>query len=236
MNKFLAKIVAWITSGYPEGVPGPTGFLCSRFSSARLTDDEVKAVAKELIDRGEFDHIDIGVLITQMTDELPAPADIERVRARLAAKGWPLDDPRDAEEFGIAVLRSVAVPSGASALSVLPTVEAVLAGRAPAMLPVPAADERQTRLLTTSLRVGEEIEDDIAVVVSTSGTTGTPKGAMLTAAALTASADATHRRLGGPGRWLLALPAYHIAGLQVLVRSVLAGSEPVALSSRVRRS
>jgi hypothetical protein len=64
----------------------------------RLTEDEVKAVAKELMDRGEFDHVDIGVLITQVTDELPAPADIERVRNRLSAKGWPLDDPRDAEE------------------------------------------------------------------------------------------------------------------------------------------
>ena len=104
------------------------------------------------------------------------------------------------------------------------------------MLPVPADDERQTRLLTTSLRVDEDIDDDVAVVVSTSGTTGTPKGAMLTAAALTASADATHRRLGGPGRWLLALPAYHIAGLQVLVRSVIAGSAPGAPSQPVRRS
>ena len=124
------------------------------------------------------------------------------------------------------------MPSGASALSVLADVEDVLSGRAAAMLPVPADDERQTRLLTTSLRAGEDIDDDVAVVVPTSGTTGTPKGAMLTAAALGASADATHRRLGGPGRWLLALPAYHIAGLQVLVRSVMAGSTPVALSSR----
>ena len=115
----------------------------------------------------------------------------------------------------------------------LPALEAVLAGRDSAMLPVPADDERQTRLLTTSLRAGEDIDDDVAVVVSTSGTTGTPKGAMLTAAALTASADATHRRLGGPGRWLLALPAHHIAGLQVLVRSVIAGSAPVAVSSRL---
>ena len=82
------------------------------------------------------------------------------------------------------------------------------------------------------MRAGEDIDDDVAVVVSTSGTTGTPKGAMLTAAALTASADATHRRLGGPGRWLLALPAHHIAGLQVLVRSVIAGNAPVAVSSR----
>ena len=79
------------------------------------------------------------------------------------------------------------------------------------------------------LRVGSDIDDDVALVVTTSGTTGTPKGAMLTAAALTASAAATHERLGGPGSWLLALPAYHIAGLQVLVRSVLAGSVPVEL-------
>ncbi len=116
-------------------------------------------------------------------------------------------------------------------MSVLPAVEAVLAGREPAMLPVPADDDRQTRLLTTSLRVGEEIDEDVAVVVSTSGTTGTPKGAMLTATALTASADATHDRLGGRGQWLLALPAHHVAGLQVLVRSVIAGSTPVAVSS-----
>jgi o-succinylbenzoate---CoA ligase len=124
------------------------------------------------------------------------------------------------------------VPSGPSALSVLPAVESVLTGPGWAILPVPADDERQTRLLTTTLRAAEDIDDDVALVVSTSGTTGTPKGAMLTATALTASAEATHQRLGGPGRWLLALPAYHIAGLQVLVRSVIAGSAPVALPAR----
>ena len=98
MTKFLAKIVAWITAGYPEGVPGPDRVPLFALLKPRLTDDEVKAVAKELMDRGEFDHVDIGVLITQMTDELPAPDDVERVRIRLAAKGWPLDDPRDPEE------------------------------------------------------------------------------------------------------------------------------------------
>lgn len=40
---------------------------------------------------------------------------------------------------------------------------------------------------------------------------------------------ATHDRLDGPGTWLLALPAYHIAGLQVLVRSVQAGTVPIEL-------
>jgi o-succinylbenzoate---CoA ligase len=96
---------------------------------------------------------------------------------------------------------------------------------------VPADDARQTSLLTTSLRAGEPIDDDVAVVVSTSGTTGVPKGGMLTPSALIASAKATHRRLGGSGRWLLALPAYHVAGLQVLVRSVVAGTTPVAVSA-----
>ncbi len=44
-----------------------------------------------------------------------------------------------------------------------------------------------------------------------------------------ASAAATHARLGGPGQWLLTLPADYIAGTQVLLRSVLAGAEPVIL-------
>lgn len=98
MSKFLAKIVAWITSGYPDGVPGPDRVPLIALLQRRLSDDEVKTVAKELMTRGEFDAVDIGVLITEMTDELPTPDDIERVRDRLAAKGWPLDDPRDAEE------------------------------------------------------------------------------------------------------------------------------------------
>ena len=98
MTKFLAKIVAWITAGYPEGVPGPDRVPLLALLRRRLTDDEVKAVAEALIDRSEFDQVDIGVLITEIIDELPTPEDIERVRNRLAAKGWPLDDPRDAEE------------------------------------------------------------------------------------------------------------------------------------------
>jgi hypothetical protein len=98
VTKFLAKIVAWINAGYPEGVPGPDRVPLFALLKRRLSDDEVKAVAKGLMDRGEFDHVDIGVLITQITDELPTPEDIERVRQRLAGTGWPLDDPRDTEE------------------------------------------------------------------------------------------------------------------------------------------
>ena len=109
----------------------------------------------------------------------------------------------------------------------LPALERVLGGRDAALVVVPDGHDRESEL--RALRVGEAIGDDIALVATTSGTTGAPKGALLTAAALAASASATHDRLGGAGSWLLALPPYHIAGVQVLVRSVLAGSAPVEL-------
>ena len=70
------------------------------------------------------------------------------------------------------------------------------------------------------------LDDDTSLVVATSGSTGTPKGAMLSASALHSSAVATEQRLAGPGRWLLALPAHHIAGLQVVLRSFMAGADP----------
>ena len=98
MNGFLARIVAWLNAGYPDGVPGPDRVPLLALLTPRLSNDEVKTVAQGLVDRGEFDHVDIGVLITQLTDELPRPDDIERVRARLATKGWPLDEPRDSED------------------------------------------------------------------------------------------------------------------------------------------
>jgi o-succinylbenzoate---CoA ligase len=67
------------------------------------------------------------------------------------------------------------------------------------------------------------------LVVRTSGSTGDPKDVVLSRAAMLASAHAALRRLGGPGHWLLALPADHVAGLQVLLRAALAGTEPVLL-------
>ena len=100
MNRFLTSIVAWLRAGYPEGIPPTDYFPVLALLSRRLSPDDVKAVARELMHRDGFDDIDIGVLITRITDELPSPEDIERVRARLAAKGWPLDDARDGEETG----------------------------------------------------------------------------------------------------------------------------------------
>ena len=98
MNGFLSSIVSWLRAGYPEGIPPTDYFPVLALLTRRLSNDEVKAVAHELMQRGDFDNVDIGVLITQITDELPSSEDVERVRARLAAKGWPFDEAHDAED------------------------------------------------------------------------------------------------------------------------------------------
>lgn len=73
-----------------------------------------------------------------------------------------------------------------------------------------------------------QLDEDVAVVIVTSGSAGAPKGVQLSAAAVLHSAKASLSRLGAqPGqRWLCALPTHHIAGLQVLTRSLVAASTP----------
>ncbi|HEY8702745.1 MAG TPA: AMP-binding protein [Arthrobacter sp.] len=68
--------------------------------------------------------------------------------------------------------------------------------------------------------------DDAVAVVRTSGSTGSPKASILTVEALAASSMATAFALKGEGQWLLALPVQYVAGVQVLVRSLFAGTRP----------
>jgi O-succinylbenzoic acid--CoA ligase len=108
-------------------------------------------------------------------------------------------------------------------LAVLRGLEAALAG-GPALLPVaegapalptpPPADVRQR----------------VALVVETSGSTGTGKRVALSSEALLAGAAAADAALGGPGGWVLALPTHYIAGLNVLTRSIAAGTTPVVVA------
>ncbi|MBF6077709.1 o-succinylbenzoate--CoA ligase [Nocardia beijingensis] len=126
-------------------------------------------------------------------------------------------------------LRTLPMPTGSGLGDVMPHLREALEGSGAAWLPIPTSDRREARRLSDALSPGEPINEDIALVVTTSGTTGVPKGAMLSSAALRASGTATHDRLGGPGNWLLALPTHHIAGIQVLLRSILAGTEPTVL-------
>jgi hypothetical protein len=92
--------VSWLRAGYPEGIPPTDTFPLLALLTRRLSNEEVVTVARELVQRGDFDDVDIGVAISKLTDELPSEEDVERVRTRLAAHGWPLDEPRDELDSG----------------------------------------------------------------------------------------------------------------------------------------
>ena len=138
-------------------------------------------------------------------------------------------------------------PSPRPAASFLELLAAALDGTGPAVLPLdpdlPA--DRLAAILDTFAPAAVHTPDgvtrradsrpaaeDTAVVIATSGSTGQPKGVELSAAALRHSARATLDRVGAaPGqRWLLCLPATHIAGIQVLIRSLVAGTDPVVVT------
>ena len=115
------------------------------------------------------------------------------------------------------------VPVG-DPLRFLTELRLALANEGAALLPVP--DEPGAVASRGDLG---RVPRNVAVVIETSGSTGRPKRVMLSTDALLASAAASGVHLGGDGQWLLALPAHYIAGVQVLVRSIAAGTEPVLL-------
>lgn len=111
----------------------------------------------------------------------------------------------------------VHTPPGFDPHTLLTPLAAALAGEGPAV--APHSDEHQSFN-------GELPNDEIAAVLSTSGSTGTPKQTMLSVDALAASAMGTAYALKSEGQWLLTLPVHYVAGFQVLVRSLYAGTRP----------
>ncbi|MBS3178960.1 MULTISPECIES: AMP-binding protein [unclassified Pseudoclavibacter] len=132
--------------------------------------------------------------------------------------------------------------------AVTAALERALDGGGPAVLPT-AGPSQSSRDSATTPRLDADRPDhdvlqrvpgDVVLVIETSGSTAEPKRVMLEESALRASAAATYARFdelfGAPGQpadptrqWLLTLPASYVAGAQVLMRSIIAGTEPVVL-------
>ncbi|WP_108249468.1 AMP-binding protein [Planctomonas deserti] len=122
-------------------------------------------------------------------------------------------------------MRPLRVLPGADPLDLLLQLREALSGTGPALLPRPAgaAEPEGAPALPA------EVAKTLALVIETSGSTGSPKRVALGAGALLAGAAATQSALGGAGQWLLALPTHYIAGAQVLVRSITAEVDPLVL-------
>lgn len=128
-----------------------------------------------------------------------------------------VDELRRAWDAGDAVLpvdQRLPLPAKAALLDRLGATVAVTAGGA-----------------RTTLTAGRPVEAGDAAVVATSGSTGEPRGVVLTHDAIAASSSATSRRLdvGPDDHWLACLPLSHVGGLSVVFRALHAGTDLTVL-------
>ncbi len=91
----------------------------------------------------------------------------------------------------------------------------------PAVAVVPDSPPGLRMSVAMALRSADEAQDQDAVLLTTSGSTGPPKGVRLGASAVRASAVGAADVLGGPSGWLLCLPTSHVAGVMVLARALV---------------
>ena len=99
-----------------------------------------------------------------------------------------------------------------------------------AVLPLHGSTGSAHRALSAELDKPLPAYDEPTVLaIATTGSTGAPKLVLHGESSLRASIEATADRMGGHGQWLLALPLPHIAGLQVVLRSSVAGQDVVVL-------
>ncbi|NUP25269.1 MAG: DUF3349 domain-containing protein [Nocardia sp.] len=92
----LARVLAWLRAGYPQGVPQSDYVALFAVLHRDLTEYEVVLVAEELVrdrDDREITHAEVEAAVSQHAREQAGPEDIARVASHLAAGGWPLASP-----------------------------------------------------------------------------------------------------------------------------------------------
>jgi hypothetical protein len=97
-SNFITRSVEWLRAGYPAGVPRQDYVALLGVLRRKLTEDEIRRVAKDLATQSLLsdDAIsgdDIEQMISDSMLQEATPADVARVSAHLAAGGWPLADP-----------------------------------------------------------------------------------------------------------------------------------------------
>jgi Protein of unknown function (DUF3349) len=95
---FLTRAVDWLRAGYPAGVPRQDYVALLGLLRRKLTEDEVRKIARDLAEQSQqsADPItteDIEAMIKDGVMQQATPEDVVRVSAHLAAGGWPLADP-----------------------------------------------------------------------------------------------------------------------------------------------
>jgi hypothetical protein len=94
VSDVIAKIVSFLRAGYPQGIPATDTFAVLALLRRRLSDEEAVQIATQLIEHGDLtiQATDIRVMITKITDEMPSPDAVERVKKYLETRGWPINE------------------------------------------------------------------------------------------------------------------------------------------------
>ena len=93
------SVINWLRAGYPGGVPGPDRVpLLALLRNTPLNEEQVKEVVREItahesevLNDGVLDRDEIERFIEGVTHHDGGPENIQRVAAKLAAAGWPLE-------------------------------------------------------------------------------------------------------------------------------------------------
>jgi O-succinylbenzoic acid--CoA ligase len=135
-------------------------------------------------------------------------------------------------------LIAISVPSGPDGLTALiGPLRAALGGTGPAITPIPAQSPeispQYLALLLAATRPDDEsqpLEDDeVAVVLATSGSTQNPKGVLHSAATLSALSASVQG--GSTPQWIAALPITSMGGMNVVLRALETGLDPLSIDS-----
>lgn len=102
-TSIIGSILAWLSAGYPDGVPPTDRFPLLALLRRTLTEDQVHEVVAKLVEAksppgGDTNGAhgaavtkdEIEAFIANVTRDEPTDKDIARVASRLAAGGWPL--------------------------------------------------------------------------------------------------------------------------------------------------
>jgi hypothetical protein len=95
-SNFLVRSIEWLRAGYPTGVPRQDYVALLGILRRKLTEDEVRNIARVLAEQSDGDPIsaeDIEGMVKDEVLQTATPEDVVRVSAHLAAGGWPLADP-----------------------------------------------------------------------------------------------------------------------------------------------
>jgi hypothetical protein len=90
----IVKIVSFLRVGHPQGVPAADGIPLMALLRRRLSDAEVVQIATSLGRHANLalDATNIRVMVTKITDQLPSPEEVERVKERLEIRGCTVSD------------------------------------------------------------------------------------------------------------------------------------------------